>query len=74
MSQRLNHFGGRGCFPETPVFTETIRDDGKTYRVAIVQAVPTASEVIVSTTVMGAEGKAAAKATGFKFKLIFNMG
>lgn len=56
------------------MFTETIRDDGKTYRVAIVQAVPTASEAIVSTTAMGAEGKAAAKATGFKFKLIFNMG
>lgn len=36
------------CFPVTPTFTVTIKDDSKTYVMDMVQIFPTASEMIIS--------------------------
>lgn len=36
------------CFPVTPTFTVTIKDDSKTYVMDMIQIFPTASEMIIS--------------------------
>lgn len=58
------------CFPVTPTFTVTIKDDGKVHIMDMVQIFPTASEMIISlqeqeASEMWAWGKAATKAMCF---------